>query len=103
MLLHDTLVELSYENFRENLTWKLFVPETGFISLPNLYFNEAGIYTIRLLQPQDKRDISLLSPSNAFQTTTNTCFGAFSMANRNDMIRQKISTAACDTSAMKKR
>lgn len=44
----DTLVELSYENLRENLKWKLFVPETGFISLPNLYFNEAGIYTICL-------------------------------------------------------
>lgn len=44
----DTLIELSYENLRENLKWKLFVPETGFISLPNLYFNEAGIYTICL-------------------------------------------------------
>lgn len=44
----DTLVELSYENLRENLNWKLFVPETGFITLPNLYFNEAGIYTIQL-------------------------------------------------------
>ncbi len=45
----DTLVELSYENLRENLNWKLFVPETGFIALPNLYFNEAGVYTIQLL------------------------------------------------------
>ncbi len=44
----DTLVELSYENLRENLTWKLFVPETGFIALPNLYFNEVGVYTIQL-------------------------------------------------------
>jgi hypothetical protein len=44
----DTLIELSYENLRENLTWKLFVPETGFIVLPNLYFNEPNIYTIRL-------------------------------------------------------
>jgi hypothetical protein len=44
----DTLVELSYENFRENLNWKLFVPETGFISVPNLYFNDEGIYTIQL-------------------------------------------------------
>ncbi|CDR35095.1 DUF3604 domain-containing protein [Criblamydia sequanensis] len=44
----DTLIELSYENLRENLNWKLFVPETGFITLPNLYFNEAGIYTIQL-------------------------------------------------------
>lgn len=44
----DTLIELSYENIRENLNWKLFIPETGFITLPNLYFNEAGVYTITL-------------------------------------------------------
>lgn len=50
----ETLVELSYENIRENLNWKLFVPETGFINLPNLYFNEAGIYTIQLTNPKTK-------------------------------------------------
>lgn len=44
----DTLIELSYENLRENLNWRLFVPETGFIALPNLYFNETGVYTISL-------------------------------------------------------
>ncbi|MEM1283122.1 MAG: DUF3604 domain-containing protein, partial [Chlamydiota bacterium] len=44
----DTLIELSYENIRENLNWKLFIPETGFITLPNLYFNEAGVYTVQL-------------------------------------------------------
>lgn len=44
----DTLVELSYENQRENLNWKLFVPETGFITIPNFYFNEPGIYKIQL-------------------------------------------------------
>ncbi len=43
-----TLVELSYEQLRENINWKLFVPETGFITLPNLYFNEEGIYRIQL-------------------------------------------------------
>jgi hypothetical protein len=43
-----TLIELSYQNLRENLNWKLFVPETGFINLPNLYFNEPGIYQIQL-------------------------------------------------------
>lgn len=43
-----TLIELSYEHLRENLSWKLFIPETGFISLPNLYFNEPGIYKIQL-------------------------------------------------------
>jgi hypothetical protein len=43
-----TLVELSYENIRENLNWKLFVPETGFITIPNFYFNEAGVFKIQL-------------------------------------------------------
>ncbi|NDD58366.1 MAG: DUF3604 domain-containing protein [Chlamydiae bacterium] len=43
-----TLIELSYEHLRENLSWKLFVPETGFLNLPNLYFNEAGVYKIQL-------------------------------------------------------
>lgn len=50
----DTLVELSHEHLRENLTWKLFVPETGFIALPNLYFNEPGVYTIQLLNTKTK-------------------------------------------------
>lgn len=45
----ETLIELSHEHLRENLNWKLFVPETGFISLPNLYFNETGVYTIQLI------------------------------------------------------
>jgi hypothetical protein len=44
----NTLIELSYENLRENLSWKLFIPETGFINLPNLYFNEVGVYKIQL-------------------------------------------------------
>ncbi len=44
----NTLIELTYEYLRENLKWKLFIPETGFIALPNLYFNEAGVYTIQL-------------------------------------------------------
>lgn len=43
-----SIIELSYENQRENLNWKLFIPETGFINLPNLYFNEAGVYKIQL-------------------------------------------------------
>ncbi len=43
-----TLMELSYEGFRENLNWKLFVPETGFLNLPNLYFNEVGVYKLKL-------------------------------------------------------
>lgn len=47
----DTVVELSHEHLRENLKWRLFVPETGFITLPNLYFNEEGVYTIVLKNP----------------------------------------------------
>ncbi len=43
-----TLIELTYEHLRENLNWKLFVPETGFLSLPNLYFNEVGVYKLQL-------------------------------------------------------
>lgn len=51
-----TLIELSYEHLRENLNWKLFVPETGFLNLPNLYFNEPGVYRIQLqnLKTKDK-------------------------------------------------
>lgn len=44
----NTLIEVSYEHLRENLNWKLFVPETGFINLPNLYFNEPGMYKLQL-------------------------------------------------------
>lgn len=51
----DTLIELSHEHLRENLKWKLFVPETGFIALPNLYFNESGIYTIQLVNTKNKK------------------------------------------------
>jgi hypothetical protein len=61
----DTLVELSHEHLRENLSWKLFVPETGFIALPNLYFNEAGIYTIRLLNTKTKQ-VSNSAPIKCF-------------------------------------
>lgn len=50
-----TLIELSYDQLRENLNWKLFVPETGFINLPNLYFNEPGIYRIKLLNTFTKK------------------------------------------------
>lgn len=50
----DTLIELSYEHLRENLNWKLFVPETGFLTLPNLYFNEPGFYTIQLRNSHTK-------------------------------------------------
>ncbi len=51
-----TLIDLSYEHLRENLSWKLFVPETGFIALPNLYFNEPGIYKILLRNLKNKEE-----------------------------------------------
>ncbi|MDR3624888.1 MAG: DUF3604 domain-containing protein [Chlamydiales bacterium] len=44
----DTLIDLSHEHLRENLNWRLFIPETGFVTLPNLYFNDPGVYKIRL-------------------------------------------------------
>ncbi|HRD55646.1 MAG TPA: DUF3604 domain-containing protein, partial [Parachlamydiaceae bacterium] len=69
----DTLVELSYENLRENLKWKLFVPETGFISLPNLYFNEAGIYTICLENLRTK-EIFKSPPIKCFSDNTKHLF-----------------------------
>jgi hypothetical protein len=69
----DTLVELSYENIRENLNWKLFVPETGFINLPNLYFNEEGIYTIRLYNPKSKQ-VFRSSPIKCFPETSKHLF-----------------------------
>ncbi len=56
-----TLIDLSYEHLRENLNWKLFVPETGFIALPNLYFNEPGIYKIQL-RNQKSGEIFLSPP-----------------------------------------
>lgn len=61
----DTLISLSHEHLRENLNWKLFVPETGFIALPNLYFNEAGVYTIQLVNSKTKQ-IFRSSPIKCF-------------------------------------
>lgn len=69
----DTLIELSYENLRDNLTWKLFVPETGFIALPNLYFNEAGVFTIKLKNLHTKETF-YSSPIKCFNDGTNHLF-----------------------------
>lgn len=52
----DTLIDLSYENIRDNLNWKLFVPETGFLTVPNLYFNEEGVFTIKLRDTFTNKD-----------------------------------------------
>lgn len=69
----DTLIELSHEHLRENLKWKLFVPETGFIALPNLYFNETGIYTIQLYNVRTK-EIFKSSPLKCFQENSRHLF-----------------------------
>ncbi|MCH9631787.1 MAG: hypothetical protein S4CHLAM6_01050 [Chlamydiae bacterium] len=61
----DTLVELTYEQLRENLNWKLFVPETGFVTLPNFYFNEVGTYRIQLENLKTK-EMYYSSPMKSF-------------------------------------
>jgi len=60
-----TLIELSHGNLRENLKWKLFIPETGYTTLPNLYFNEPGIYTIELKNMHTK-ELFYSSPIKCF-------------------------------------
>lgn len=69
----DTLVELTHENIRENLNWKLFVPETGFINLPNLYFNDEGIYTITLKNSKTK-ELFRSSPIKCFADSSKHIF-----------------------------
>ncbi|NGX61371.1 MAG: hypothetical protein K940chlam9_00856 [Chlamydiae bacterium] len=69
----DTLIDLSYEHLRENLNWKLFVPETGFVILPNLYFNEAGIYRIQLRNMKSKETF-ISSPIKCFQENSRNLF-----------------------------
>lgn len=69
----DTLIELSYEHLRENLNWKLFVPETGFVILPNLYFNEAGVYRIQLKNLKTK-EIFTSAPIKCFQENDRNLF-----------------------------
>lgn len=60
-----TLIEVSYEHLRENLNWKLFVPETGFINVPNLYFNEPGIYKLKLRNLKNN-DVFFSAPIKCF-------------------------------------
>jgi Protein of unknown function (DUF3604) len=69
----DTLIELSHEHLRENLNWKLFIPETGFISLPNLYFNEPGVYTITLKNTRTK-ELFRSSPIKCFSENDKNLF-----------------------------
>jgi Protein of unknown function (DUF3604) len=65
----DTLIDLSYDKLRESLNWKLFVPETGFVILPNLYFFEAGVYRIRLVN-QATKDEFFSAPIKCFASET---------------------------------
>lgn len=69
----NSLIELSYEQLRENLSWKLFVPETGFITLPNLYFNEPGIYKFKL-KNSSNGNLYFSAPIKCFQETNNQIF-----------------------------
>ncbi len=69
----ETLIELSYEHLRENLNWKLFVPETGFVTLPNLYFNEAGTYRIQLKNLHTKETF-VSAPIKCFQENNRNLF-----------------------------
>lgn len=69
----DTLIDLSYEHLRENLNWKLFVPETGFVILPNLYFNEAGVYKIQLRNLKTK-EVFTSAPLKCFQENDRNLF-----------------------------
>jgi hypothetical protein len=64
----STLIELSHDQLRENLTWKLFVPETGFLTLPNLYFNEPGTYKFKLKNTSNGQ-IYFSPPIKCFQET----------------------------------
>lgn len=64
----NTLIEVSYEHLRENLNWKLFVPETGFINVPNLYFNEPGIYKLQL-RNLSTQDVYYSAPIKCFTET----------------------------------
>ncbi len=69
----ETLIELTYENLRENLYWKLFIPETGFITLPNLYFNEPGIYRIQLKNLSTK-ELFFSPPIKCFPESSDSLF-----------------------------
>lgn len=72
-----TLIDLTYENLRENLNWKLFVPETGFLAIPNLYFNETGVYRLKFRDLKTKKEY-VSDPIKCFDDTEETLlWGAF--------------------------
>ena len=87
-----TLIEFSYERLRENISWKLFVPETGFINLPNLYFNEPGIYKIQL-KNLTTGELFVSSPIKCFKDAERQLFwGAFHSENRYYDAKENIET-----------
>lgn len=69
----NTLIELSHDNLRESLSWKLFLPETGFLAVPNLYFNDVGVYTIRL-KNLESGEIFYSSPIKCLPEETQSIF-----------------------------
>ncbi len=69
----ETLIEISHENLRDNLKWRLFLPETGFIALPNLYFNEIGVYSIMLKNLTTKKEF-FSAPIKCFNHDVKTIF-----------------------------
>lgn len=68
-----TLIDFSHDHLRENLSWKLFVPETGFVTLPNLYFNDPGVYRIQLKNLKSKETF-ISSPIKCFAESQNYLF-----------------------------
>ncbi len=69
----DTLIEFTHENLRDSLKWRLFLPETGFIALPNLYFNEPGVYSILLKNLKSGQEFRS-GPIKCFATETKNLF-----------------------------
>ena len=69
----NTLIEFSHQNLRDSLKWKLFLPETGFIALPNLYFNEPGVFTIQLKNLSNGQEYSS-APIKCFATESKNLF-----------------------------
>lgn len=69
----NTLIELSHSNLRDTLNWRLFLPETGFLAVPNLYFNEVGVYTIQLKNLSSK-EVFYSSPIKCLPEDTQNIF-----------------------------
>lgn len=88
-----TLLELTYQQLRENLKWQLFVSETGFVTLPNLYFNEPGIYRISLKNLSTNQSF-LSSPIKCFAEETPPLFWGI-LHGESDRVDSGESIEAC--------